>query len=112
MIMKNLQDKILSILLSQLLSFSLVFALTSSLCLTYSIAKTLLIIIACVIFSFIMFYNKKTSLFSWLLIGTVTLATGIYILYSIGIKELTLFFVDYFFWLEDFIQYADIINPS
>lgn len=110
MVIKNFMEKIQDILLVQLLAFSLVFALTSSLCLTYSVMKTLLIIIACTILLFFVLYNKKTTLLSSILFGSAFLATVVYTLFSKGTKALLLFFDDYFYWLGEYIMYADIMN--
>ncbi len=112
MFMKNFQEKIPDILLAQLLTFSLVFALASSLCLAYSVVKTLLIIIAYISILFVMFYNKITSLFSWLLAGSTVLGAAAYIIFGIGTEEFALLSYDYFFWLEDYILYTDSINPT
>lgn len=112
MIIRSFLEKIQDILLAQLLAFSLVFALTSSLCLTYPIGKMLLIIIACIIVLFLMLYNKKTTLASCLLVGSTIIATIIYALLGKVTKAFLLFFEDYFLWLDEFIMYADSINPT
>ncbi len=104
---KNITDKIPDFLLAQLLSFSLIYALSSSLCLTYPIFKTLLLSLLCVFVMFILFLNKKTSIASYFIIGSAALASVVYVVFFVGVIKTGSFISDYFYWLEEYIQYPD-----
>lgn len=104
---KNITDKIPDLLLGQLLTFSLVYALTSSLCLTYPVIRTLLLSLLCVFLLFILFFNKKTTIVSYIITGTAALASVAYVFFNVGIEKTGTFLRDYFYWLEEYIQYPD-----
>jgi len=100
-------DKISDVLLALLISFSLVFALTSSLCLTYPVMSILLLVVLCVVLLCVMFYNKPASIISFSSIGLTLLVSVFYIMFGTGLTKVFKFFDDYFFWLSEFIQYPD-----
>lgn len=108
---KSLFEKIPDILLAQLITFSMVFALTSSLHLTYPIFKIVLLVIICISALCFMFHNKVTSAVSFALSGTLVVVTLIYVLWGIGINKFFHFLDDYFFWLSEFMRYTDIPDP-
>ena len=112
MIIRRFIEKTQDILLALLLAFSLVFALTSSLCLAYPIGKILLIIFTCMIIFFVMLYNKKTTLVSCILVGCAIIATVIYAFFGKRKEAFLLFFDDYFSWLSEFIMYSEFINAT
>lgn len=111
MIGKNTLEKIPDILLTQLAGFSLVFGLTSSLCLTYPPFKILLLNILCVSILFVLFFNKKTTFAAIILLGTALITGILYIAFGIGIQKVLIFIDDYFYWLENFVQYPGIPDP-
>lgn len=108
---KNLLEKIPDIILAQLASFSLVYGLTSSLCLTYTPLKILLLVMMCIMVLFTFFHNKKTSLAAFIFLGTASAACIIFISFGTGIHKVITFFDEYFYWLGDFIQYPDTPDP-
>lgn len=107
---KNLLDKIPDILLAQLAGFSLVYGLTSSLGLTYPLIKILFLVMLCISVLFVLFYNKKTSLTAYILIGAAFFAGFMYIAFESGIQKVITFFDGYFYWLGDFMQYPGEID--
>lgn len=108
---KNITDKIPDLLLAQLLTFSLVYALTSSLCLTYPVFKTLLLSLLCVFTLFVLFLNKKVAIVSSIITGTAALASIIYVFFFVGVEKTGSFLRGYFYWLEEYIQYPDGSEP-
>ena len=108
---KKLTIRIPDILLAQLAGFSLVYGLTSSLCVTYPPLKILLLVMLCVTVLFILFYNRKTSLAAAVLLGASAVAFVVYIAFGPGIRKVLVFLDGYFYWLGDFIQYPDVPDP-
>ena len=108
---KNLFEKIPDILLAQLASFSIVYGLTSSLCLSYPPIKIFLLVILCIMVLFVLLYNKKSSIAAYAFLGVTFTAIIIYIAFGIGMNRCITFLKDYFYWLEDFIQYPGIPEP-
>ena len=111
MIAKKLVEKIPDILLAQLAGFSLVYGLTSSLNLTYPLVKILLLVMLCITVLFVSFYNKKTSLAAYILLGAASFAGLMYIAFETGINKVLTFFDGYFYWLGDYIRYSGAIDP-
>lgn len=109
--LKNLTNKIPDLLLAQLLTFSLVYALTSSLCLTYPVFRILLLCMLFIVALFIMFINKKTSIAAFILTGAASFAIIIYGFVVLSMEKVGIFLEDYFYWLEQFIQYSDAVDP-
>ena len=109
--LKSLTNKISELLLAQLITFSLVYALTSSLCLTYPVFKIFLLCMLFIIALFIMFINKKTSIAAFLLIGTSLFALIIYVFFVASTKKVGIFLDDYFYWLSQYIQYPEVPDP-
>lgn len=109
--LKNITNKIQDLLLAQLFTFSLVYALTSSLCLTYSVYKTLLISCLCIIILFLLFFNKKTTIAACIIIGIAVIASILYVIFVVGIQKSGIFVNDYFYWLELQIEYPEPGKP-
>lgn len=108
---KYITDKIPDFLLAQLITFSLVYALSSSLGLTYPLINTLLLSMLCVFIIFILFLNKKTSIAAFFIIGAAALASIIYAMFFVGNTKTVSFLRDYFYWLDEYIQYPDGSEP-
>lgn len=109
--LKSLTNKISELLLAQLLTFSLVYALTSSLCLTYPVFKIFLLCMLFIIALFVLFINKKTSIAAFVLTGTSLFALIIHVFFVESIEKLGIFLDDYFYWLGQYIQYPDVPDP-
>lgn len=108
----KLADKISDVLLALLVTVSLVYALTTSLCLTFPFLNILLLAALFVVLYSVMFYNKTTSVVSFASIGLAAALTAIYVLLGTGVEKPLDFLEDYFLWLGDFIYYPDNIVPS
>ncbi len=111
MTVKNILEKIPDIILAQLAAFSLVYGLTSSLVLTYPALKIFLWTMLAVLVLFALFYNRRTSIAGYSLIGVTVFVMLCYLLFGVGIRKAFVFVDDYFYWLGDFIQYPDIPDP-
>ncbi len=111
MTIKNMTGKIPDILLAFVTSFSLVYALTSSLCLTYHPMKLLLLVILCVTALIGCFLNRKTTVATIIILVSALSAGVLYIAFRIGIKDVLFFLDGYFYWLGDFIQYPGVPDP-
>ncbi|HEX2944558.1 MAG TPA: transglutaminase domain-containing protein [Clostridia bacterium] len=112
MTINKLTDKISDILLAMLVTFSIVYALISSLCLPYPVLNVLLLVVLSTVLFAAMFYNKTASIISFSGIGLVLLISMIYTLFGAGIDKVSEFFEDYYFWLSDFILYPDPVNVN
>jgi len=108
---KNMTDKIPDFLLAQLVAFSLVYALSSSLCLTYPVIRILLLSLLCVFVMFVLFLNKKTSIAAYIILGAAAAALIIYVIFVAGYNKTISFIQDYFYWLGEYIQYPDGSMP-
>jgi len=108
---KNLFEKIPDILLAQLMCFSIVYGLSSSLCLTYPPVKLLFWIVLCTTILFIIFQNKNAALISCVFLGLALMAVVIYLVFGPGMEKAGAFLEEYFYWLSDFIQYPGVPVP-
>lgn len=108
---KKIIEKVPDIILAQLSCFSIVYGLTSSLCLTYPPLKLLLWIVSFITILFILFQNKKTSLAFSVILGLAFTAGVIYVVLVPGMEKAGTFLEEYFYWLNEFIQYPDLPVP-
>ncbi len=109
--LKSLTNKISELILAHLLTFSLVYALTSSLGLPYPVFRIFLLCMLFIIALFVMFINKKTSIAAFILTGTSLFALIIYVFFVASIEKAGIFLDDYFYWLGQYIQYSDVPDP-
>lgn len=110
--LKAILNKLPDVFLSILVAFSLAYALTSSsLCMEYPLAEMLLIIVLCIVVLCALFYNKKTSIVSAILLCTAFIAGAAYILISAGIEQIAGSVSDYALWLYDYVAYPYYTNP-
>lgn len=107
----KLYDKISDVLLALLITVSFVYALTSSLCLTYPVLSILLLSVLCIVLYSVMFYNKTTSIISFSALGLALLISALYAAFGTGLDRVIKLFDDYYFWLSDFILYPENLVP-
>lgn len=105
--MNKILDKVSDFLLALLVAFSLVYAMTSSMYLICPLSIIFLLTLSCIILLYIFFYNKITSIAASALLSMAVIAAGIYAFFFIGVDKSISFLRDYFFWLEDYINYPE-----
>lgn len=110
--LKKISEKLPDVLLAAMVSFSITYALTSSMSLTYPPFSILLIILGMTVFLFIAFFNRTTAIITAVLFGVAFASSLVYVALHIKLNELVEFFDDYFFWLYDFIMYPDVPDPT
>lgn len=109
--LKAILNKLPDVFLSILVSFSLTYALaSSSLCMHYSLAEILLIITLCTAILYLLFYNKKMTIISTIVLCSSFAATVVYVLFKC-IDEIVEFISEYSFWFYDFIMYPNDSEP-
>jgi hypothetical protein len=110
--LKKILNKLPDIFLSILVAFSLTYALTSSsLCIEHPLAEMLLIIALCTALLCLLFYNRKTSIISSIVLGAASVAGVIYTAASAGIEKVAESVNDYALWLYDYIMYPYYNEP-
>lgn len=106
--LKKFLNNLASLILTLILSLSIVYASTSSMCLNYPLHFIAIIIAACLCLYFIIFLNRKTFFIFTLLIGLSLVGSVIYIIHKAMFSNIYTFLDGYFYWLFDFIEYGGI----
>ncbi len=108
---KKLVDRLPDILLAVLVAFSMTYAITSSMCLTYPPVSMLLVIALITAVLYVCFYSRKTSIATGIVSGTAFVCLSVYVLFFVDHEKLLEFIDDYSYWLYDFIMYPDVPQP-
>ena len=109
---KAILNKIPDIFLSILVAFSLTYALTSSsLCIAYPLAEMLLITVLCTAALYLLFYNRKTSIVSTIVLSAVFVFGAAYVLFLAGIENIAESISKYALWLYDYVMYPYYPEP-
>lgn len=111
-VLKSIAGKLPDVLLSVLVSFSITYALTSATGFTCPPVPTLLIVIAVTAVLIIAFFNRTASVITAVLLGIVFISASVYVFWFARLDRAIRFFEDYFYWLYDFILYADMPDPT
>ena len=93
-------------LLAALLSFSLVFAMTSSLNFYLPLYYLIFPILAVLLLLSAVFFNNLTKIIAGSVAGIFLILAALDILYRTGFKRLSAFAADYFYWLSFYTQYG------
>lgn len=89
--LKKISEKLPDVLLAAMVSFSITYALTSSMSLTYPPFSILLIILGMTVFLFIAFFNRTTAIITAVLFGVAFASTLVYVALHIKLNELVEF---------------------
>ena len=109
---KTTLNKLPDIFLSILVAFSLTYALTSSsLCIAYPLVEMLLITVLCTMVLYLLFYNKKSSIISAIVLSAVFIAGVAYSLFFVGMEDISEFVSKYALWLYDYVSYPYFSEP-
>jgi transglutaminase-like putative cysteine protease len=111
-LLKSIIAKLPDIFLSILISFSITYALTSAMGFDYPPVSTLLIILAVTAVLLVAFHSRISSVVTAVLAGVAVVFSVVYVLAAGKSDEVLEFFKGYYYWLYDFIMYADVPDPA
>src|SRR5690349_3644358 len=100
---KRFPDRIVDLILAILVSFSFIYASTTSAFINYPASKTLLFTAVFSTAYFIIFYNKTSLKISGIVIGVALLSTSIYLINTRALPGLIFDIKAYATWAYDYI---------
>jgi len=105
---KKIVDKIPDTILAVMAAFSMTYAVTSSMGLTFPPAAMIFYIILITVILHVSFFSKQTAIAAGILSGAALIFLSAYLIFFADHEKLLEFFDDYSYWLYDFIMYPDV----